>query len=260
MKRPEIKLKNMGDNEIGDLLPDNLIILGYRGSIAHGMYIPSEDPNSIDDKDLMGVFIPGLEHYFGLHKHEHHEKFIKEWDSVSYELVKFVRLLLKCNPNVLSLLWLNENHYLYVHPVGRKLIENRDIFVTKEAYHSFNGYAWGQFNRMIKFSFEGYMGEKRKSLVEKYGYDTKNAAHLVRLLDMGIEFLNEGRLYVERKHPQKYLAIKRGEWSLDEVKKEANRLFSLAQESYVKSSLPMKPDRKKADQLLIDLIKEYHNL
>lgn len=25
------------------------ILLGYRGSVAHGMYVPNSDPNSIDD-------------------------------------------------------------------------------------------------------------------------------------------------------------------------------------------------------------------
>lgn len=33
------------------------------------------------------------------------------------------------------------------------------------------------------------MGEKRKQLVAKHGYDTKNASHLIRLLRMGMEFL-----------------------------------------------------------------------
>lgn len=27
------------------------ILSGYRGSIAHGMYVPNSNPNSIDDKD-----------------------------------------------------------------------------------------------------------------------------------------------------------------------------------------------------------------
>ena len=30
------------------------------------MYVPSSDPNAIDDVDLIGITIPALEHYFGL--------------------------------------------------------------------------------------------------------------------------------------------------------------------------------------------------
>ena len=66
-------------------LGDRSILLAYRGSIAHGMYIPNSDPNSIDDKDIMGVCVPSVDYYFGI---EHDFPFngtqeIKkdEWDS-----------------------------------------------------------------------------------------------------------------------------------------------------------------------------------
>src|SRR6185369_17173804 len=80
--------------------------------------------------------------------------------------------------------------------------------------------------------YRGYMGDKRRGLVERFGYDTKNAAHLIRILRMGIEFLTEGTLYVEREDKQELLNIKQGLWTLDEVKAEAERLFALAQEAY----------------------------
>ena len=34
----QIKLKNLSPGQVADLLPKNLILLGYRGSIAHNMY------------------------------------------------------------------------------------------------------------------------------------------------------------------------------------------------------------------------------
>jgi hypothetical protein len=42
------------------------------------------------------------------------------------------------------------------------------------------------------------MGEKRKAMVRKYQYDVKNAAHLIRLLRMGAEFIESGNLQVYR--------------------------------------------------------------
>ena len=63
----------------------------------------------------------------------------------------------------------------------------------------------------------------------RVGYDAKNAAHLIRLLRMGIEFLTEGTMYVERVDGPELLTIKRGEWPLEKVKAEAERLFQLAQ-------------------------------
>jgi predicted nucleotidyltransferase len=255
-----MKFKGLTDEEAKRLVPENLILLGYRGSIAHNTYEPSTNPNSIDDKDIMGVFVANLNNYIGLEKKEHHEAFIHEWDAVSYEIRKYINLLLKCNPNVLALLWLEDKHYLYKSDVGRLLIANRRVFVSKQAYHSFNGYAWGQFKRMIHFKFEGYMGDKRKQLVEKHGYDTKNAAHLIRILEMGIEFLTEGTLYVARQNAQKLLDIKHGNWTLEQVKTEAEKLFTLAHEAYVKSTLPAQPDRKAAEELLMRIICDYHSL
>ena len=53
-----LKFKDLTWEETDKILPsEGLILLGYRGSIAHGMYVPQEDPDSIDDKDVMGVFV-----------------------------------------------------------------------------------------------------------------------------------------------------------------------------------------------------------
>jgi predicted nucleotidyltransferase len=238
------------------IFPDNLILSGYRGSIAHNMYIPNTDPNSIDDIDLMGVYMANPRYYVGLgHKTYAKviEKFIDKYDVVHYEFKHFVNLLCKSNPNVLSLLWLEDNKYLKNTVYGQMLIENRNLFVSKYAYYSFSGYADGQLKRMTHFSTEGYMGKKRRALVEKYGYDCKNAAHCIRLLKMGIEYLMTGELKVARPDAKWLLEIKKGQWKLEDVKEEATRLFKLADEALVKSNIPSKPDFDKIEQLVIEI-------
>lgn len=247
-------MKGLNQEEKKILIPNDTILLGYRGSIAHGTYVPQEDDAGIDDKDIMGVCIAPLNVYVGLAHFEQKEKMYKEWDSVVYEIRKYFRLLLKSNPNVMGALWLEPNHYIIKTDLGKMIVDNRDIFVSKAAYHSFNGYAYGQFKRMTHFKFEGYMGNKRKRLVEKYGYDCKNAAHLIRLLRMGIEFLNEGRLFVQRKNVEQLIAIKKGEWTLEKVKEESERLFRLAEEAYMRSKLPNEPDFNRAEELLIEIM------
>lgn len=42
------------------------ILVGYRGSIAHGTYVPNSDATSIDDKDAMAFCVPDREHFLGL--------------------------------------------------------------------------------------------------------------------------------------------------------------------------------------------------
>jgi hypothetical protein len=316
----EITLKGLSQEQVSALLPVGLISLCWRGSVAHGMYVPKSDPDSIDDKDVMGVYVGPLEHYLGFDRKDVYEKWEGEWDCVFYELRKFIGLLLNCNPNVLSLLWVKPNGIIFEDPLGIRLRERRDLFVTKKAYHSFSGYAHDQFKKMISFNQEaqalmqqleqqlidfgidpdssdsghalrgldgqpfvgatnemmevvkrfrgerrrfysgGYMGKKRRELVRRVGYDAKNAAHLIRLLRMSIEFLTEGTLYVERADAVELLDIKRGAWSLDKVKAEAERLFQLAQEAYVRSSLPSEPDRATAEKLCVEMIAEFHGL
>ncbi|HZJ42841.1 MAG TPA: nucleotidyltransferase domain-containing protein [Pyrinomonadaceae bacterium] len=316
----QITLKGLSDEQVSALLPEGLISLCWRGSMAHGMYVPKNDPDSIDDKDVMGIYIGPLEHYLGFDRKDVYEKWEGEWDCVFYELRKFVGLLLNCNPNVLSLLWVKPNGIIFESPLGARLRENRDLFVTRKAYHSFSGYARDQFKKMISFNQEaqalmqqleekltsfgidpdssdagnalrgldgkpfvgattemmevvkrfrgerrrfysgGYMGKKRRELVRRVGYDAKNAAHLIRLLRMNIEFLTEGTLYVERADAVELLDIKRGAWPLEKVKAEAERLFQLAQEAYVRSSLPPEPDHRAAEQLCVELISEFHGL
>lgn len=316
----DIELKGLSREQVSNLLPEGLVSLCWRGSVAHGMYVPKSDPNSIDDKDVMGVYIGPLEHYLGFGGRDVYEKWEGEWDCVFYELKKFVGLLLNCNPNVLSLLWLKPNGIIYESALGQRLRANRDIFVTKKAYHSFTGYAHDQFKKMVSFNQEaqammarleqqltsfgidpdssddghslrrldgrpfvgattemmevvkryrgerhryysgGYMGQKRRELVRRVGYDAKNAAHLIRLLRMGIEFLTEGIVQVERADATELLDIKRGAWPLEKVKIEAERLFQLSQEAYIRSSLPPEPDRARAERLCVEMISDYHGL
>jgi predicted nucleotidyltransferase len=241
-------IKNPGLNEWS-------ILVGYRGSIAHGMYTP----DSIDDKDVMSICVPPIEYYYGLREYgSKGTQEIKrgEWDIVIYEAKKFFALLAQGNPNVLSMLWMDKKNYLKTTPAGELLIQNRDIFTGRHVYRSFTGYAHGQLYRMTHGAFNGYMGEKRKALVDKFGYDTKNAAHLIRLLRMGTEFLKDGVMYVEREDSSQLLEIKRGEWPLERVKSESDKLFAMAQEAYIHSTLKAGPRIDEVSGLCIRVISE----
>lgn len=251
-------MKNLSPEDRKKLFPDNVVLLGYRGSVAHNMYVPNTDPNSVDDIDMMGVYMAPEDHYLGINKtRETLERFVGQWDVVNYEFKKFVHLLLKSNPNVLSLLWVRDNHYIERHKYGQMLIDNRKLFVSKKIYHSFTGYAYSQLKRMTHLAHKGYMGEKRKALVDKYGYDCKNAAHCIRLLKMGMEFLVEGKLNVFREDAPMLLEIKKGGWSLEDVKDEAKKLFGLADEAFVRSPLPNEPDYDKVNELVIRILRDY---
>ena len=61
----------------------------------------------------------------------------KNTDTVIYAFNKIIRLLLECNPNTCELLGLNEEHYLYLSPIGRELLANRRVFLSRRAIQSF---------------------------------------------------------------------------------------------------------------------------
>jgi hypothetical protein len=105
--------------------------------------------------------------------------------------------------------------------------------------------------------FSGYMGEKRKAMVRKHSYDVKNAAHLIRLLRMGIEFLETGQLRVYRTTDAAELKdIKRGGWTLEQVKREGERLFLRIEEARARSPLPARPDEAAANRVLMSIQRE----
>jgi len=226
------------------------IVLCYRGSIAHGTHVPNTEPNSIDDQDVIGVAIPPKPWFFGLKEFEQFEHKEGCWDVLIYDFRKFVRLLIKSNPNVMQVLWTPEKHILKTSPAFQDLVSNRHLFAHKGIYKSFCGYSHGQLHKMENMAYRGYMGEKRKQLVEKFGYDCKNAQHLIRLLRQGVEFLQTGELVVERPDRAELIQIKTGQWSIEKVKGLAARLFAAMEQAHAKSQLPEQPNIPAIDELV----------
>lgn len=281
----ELKLE---PHERAALIPLRPILIVYRGSIAHGTYLAPTEASGIDDVDLMGVYIPGLEHYFGHPRTMTGlDKKIREYDMAAYEFRHFCSLLLKGNPNVLSMLWTADKHRLLVAPEAQRLIDNREMFLSRVVYHSFSGYAYSQLKRMTaitgategccageKFHDEtcplretlgrgsskkfatGFMGAKRKGLVERFGYDCKNAAHLIRLLRMGIETLRERTIYTDRTDidAAQLIEIKTGQWPVERVNAEAERLFAEMKAARDETTLPETADMGRVEDLMVDIL------
>ena len=104
--------------------------------------------------------------------------------------------------------------------------------------------------------FEGYMGERRKQMCADFGYDVKSASHLIRLLSMGTELMLEGKLNVDRggRDNVKLISIKKGEWTLEQVQQEAERLRKNFEDARLKSVLPNEVDRDFAEHLLVTIL------
>lgn len=94
----------------------------------------------------------------------------------------------------------------------------------------------------------------RSALEEHFGYDTKHAMHLVRLLRMGAEALETGILNVKRPDAEELLAIRNGAWSYDELVNYAENMDKHVREVlYKNTSLPRNPNIKLAAQIVMDV-------
>jgi predicted nucleotidyltransferase len=228
----------------------------WRGSVAHGTYIPNDDPLSIDDKDLIAICIPDDDHYVGLR--EFGSRGTEEiqsdpWDVVVYEHRKALRLLAKGNPNMLAMLWAPPEFTTSWTAAGETLIRNRELFATRRAFAAFKGYARSELKKLQKNVYHGYMGSKRKALVDKFGYDTKNASHLIRILRQGITFMESGELEVYRSDAAELLQIKRGLFSYEFIKGKAEELDRLLVEAGENSPLPLEPDWDAINALAVEM-------
>jgi len=246
-------------------LDDWSIMRCWRGSIAHGLYLPPEDDFGTDDWDIYSVCVPPQDYFMGLKTYASKGRGTRDlkvgpWDVSIHEIRKFFRLLIKGNPNVLMILWMPDCMFMKLTPAWVMIRQERDRFMGAHVYKSFIGYAEGQLNKMKRGHRNGYMGAKRKRLVDRFGYDTKNASHLIRLMTMGIEFLKTGRMQVDRAacgDRDMLLDIKRGGWTMDQIEQEAGRLRAEAEEVYLKvrSSLPAGPDSDFISDLCVAVVK-----
>lgn len=96
--------------------------------------------------------------------------------------------------------------------------------------------------------------ETRSALEEEFGYDTKHAMHLVRLLRMGVEALRDGEIVVRRPDAKELLSIRKGAWKYEELVEYAEHMnHEVTEVWYKKTTLPKKPNMHVAAQLLMDI-------
>jgi uncharacterized protein len=352
------------------------ILLTKVGSHSYGISTPGSD------LDYKGIFIAPKAYYLGLKNIEQKDR---GWeldsnyfpllndvkDLVFYELRKYLKLAKDANPNILELLFESSEFYEYIHPVGQKLLDHREAFLSKKIKYSYSGYAYAQIRKikshrkwllnppgkkpvaedydltdssaldkseekafitflwmLIKdrieyleeqqelydlisdrIDFKGVINNnqlppefypylqnltqasdrymdilrrtqeyrkdlhywksyqawlknrnlQRAELEAKCGYDSKHAAHCIRLVRMGNEILTTGNVNVDRRgiDAAELLDIRLGNVAYEAVLEEAERLFEQLEHSYEISKLPHKVEDEQINQLAITLVEEF---
>ena len=116
-------------------LGHNIILLALGGSYAYG----TNNENS--DVDIRGCALNSK--YELLTVNNKFDQFInEESDTTIYSFNKLIQMLTNCNPNTIELLGLRPEHYLFISEIGKELLSNRKLFLSKKCIHSFGGYAF----------------------------------------------------------------------------------------------------------------------
>jgi predicted nucleotidyltransferase len=95
----------------------------------------------------------------------------------------------------------------------------------------------------------------RAALEAAHGYDTKHAAHLVRLLRMALEIVRTGEVHVWRgdRDAEELQAIRAGAWSYDELEAWAEQATTTLKEEARSCPLPRRPDLDRLEALTVHL-------
>ena len=145
--KEELKSENYNFLRENPHLGSNIILLGLGGSYAYGTNKEGSD------LDIRGCALQSKEEILLGNGFE--QVCNNPTDTTIYSFNKMVSLLLNCNPNVIELLGLKPEHYLYVSPVGKELLEKKELFLSKKAIRSFIEYATQQLYRLKQLTTNG---------------------------------------------------------------------------------------------------------
>ena len=235
--------------QYGFAYQDHLIMAYIGGSQAHGAKL-----GATDDTDWYGLYIPPPNKVLGLEREEH---FVfttggklggngpSDVDVCLYTLLKWAGLAAKGNPSALHFLFAPLE---FATETWKRISAQAGLFLAKGHLKPFLGFANDQMKRLL-----GQKGQKnihRAELEGLYGYDTKYAMHIIRLYGEAKELMEQGRITLPRPNRQELIEIRRGKYTLSEIRQLGAQLESEALASQARSSLPAKVDREAISNLL----------
>jgi predicted nucleotidyltransferase len=212
-----------------------VILKGRVGSHAYGL------AHAESDEDFLGVFAAPTLDVAGLDWNAHSETVTNTsatnpMDTTLHEVGKFIRLVLKANPTVTELLWLdtsaNEQAWTHKTIVGSWLLDHRALFLSE---------------KYVRSAYRGYAFSQLQKFVSEERYKLKHARHCLRLIEQGRGALENGEVLVKVANAQVY-------WDLAEMTHEQTiETLKAGLDSFDEvhsTPLPELPDTESAAYLL----------
>lgn len=211
------------------------ILQAVTGSHAYGLN------HSTSDIDKMSIFQAPTVEVAGLQWSARDESWSDAGptgdDNTGHELGKYLRLVLKSNPTLIELLFMND--YEILDETGKRLVDLRDkVLYTDGVRNAYYGYAKAQVERVKR---------------EYPNHKPKMARHAVRITYQGLELLTKGTTNVKVPNPDWY-------FQFTELPFES---MARIMDNYVdrlgnaESVLPDKPDTRAVAEFLRDARRSY---
>lgn len=226
------------------------------GSTLHGTAVQ----DGLEDLDMMAIVVERPRQFVGFAPTDtwvHRTKPVGvrseagDVDLAVYGLRKFLHLALKGNPTILLAFFCPEP-FIRRHDVrGRQMQALHPYVISKQVFQPFRGYMKQQHERLL--GLRGSRNVTRPELVDRYGYDTKYAGHIVRLGLQGEELLMTGKMTLPMPQEQRELVLKvrTGGFSLAAVSEVIIDSEKRLQSAFEKSTLRLWPDKEVVEKWML---------
>lgn len=238
---------------------DGMILRTLVGSTVHGLEV-----EGLDDRDEMGVCIEPPEHVVGTGQFRHWvfrtqpegvPSGVGDLDLTVYSLRRYCHLAMKGSPTTLLPLYAPEVGIVHITPIGERLREAADMFLSMQVRSSFLGYMNAQRRKFIDRDGVPLPGRERE--VGEKGYDTKYAMHMLRIGHQGIQLLETGTLTLPLPEPVRshIRDVRFGVPTLEEIVAEGEELEARLT-AFTGADWPDTPDIARIDRFLVEAYRE----
>jgi predicted nucleotidyltransferase len=242
---------------------ESVIHAFYSGSAMHGA-----TGNKPSDTDIAGVYIQPPDMILGIPQmRENEEGELRRFDPDTqvwktqgdhgrsgegdidlslYSLRKWAGMAASGNTTALEFMFVRGTNPSYIWL--EYIVGNYPAFLSKHAGHHFIAFAKAMLLR-LNGGNTGRHGQ-RPELEQEFGYDTKGAMHMLRVLGEGMELMTEGRITLPCPEAPYLKDVRNGKYTREEVNKTAEERFALLEDLTRKSALPDELDRAKISRII----------
>lgn len=185
------------------------------------------------DFDFRGIVTLDEDHYFGLRKFEHQKMIsgsqgINNGEDMDVEIFELFHWLegLVCGEIIpFEMAFIQPEFILLNNPILFPIFENLDLFLSKKIVGNYFGFVQKCLHRM-KLPAESFTKETSTFRVREFGYETKEAMNVVKILRLTNELMTQGYVNLYREDRDELLKIKRGEFPKENLETLIDELLN----------------------------------